>query len=230
MLKKYLLENCIVKSENLDETIEKFKTFEDFLLEQNKLFNLTAITDPEEIEQKHFIDSLTAYPYIRGNILDIGSGAGFPSIPLKIVLPQNSFTLVDSLSKRVNFLTETIKKLQLQNVSAVHTRIEDFHPKEAFETVVARAVAKTVTLCEYALPFVKTGGLMIAYKTLGDELSNELKEAQTAIDILGGRIEEIISTKVDNQNHALVLIRKIHASPEKYPRKGNKPRTQPLGM
>lgn len=226
MLKKYLLENKIVTPEKLDETVGKFEVFKNFLLEQNKLFNLTAVTDPEMIDRKHFIDSLTAYPYICGQVLDIGSGAGFPSIPLKIVLPKTPFTLVDSLQKRVNFLNETVKLLQLENTTAIHTRIEEYKQKNFFDTVVARAVAKTVTLCEYALPFVKIGGLMIAYKSYGEELDGELDEAQTAIEILGGKIEKVIPT--NSENHALVLIRKLNASPSKYPRGGNKPRTQPL--
>lgn len=217
--------------ENAKEKIEQFKKFKNYLIEQNKLFNLTAITDEKEIEIKHFIDSLAAYPFIDGSVLDIGSGAGFPSIPLKIVFPQNHFTLVDSLSKRVEFLKRVFDLLHLHDCEAVHTRIEDFQKKASFQTVVARAVARMNTLCEYALPFLKTGGLFIAYKTYGSALDEELKEAQKALSILGGKLENVIHVKneyTEELNHALVLVRKTEDTPPKYPRGQNKPKNNPI--
>lgn len=217
--------------ENAEEKLKQFSLFKDYLLEQNKLFNLTAITDEKEIEKKHFIDSLAAFPYISGSVLDIGSGAGFPSVPLKIVFPQNHFTLVDSLNKRVEFLKRVFELLHLHDCKAVHTRIEDFQQKASFDSVVARAVAGMNTLCEYALPFLKTGGLFIAYKTYGSALDEELKEAQKALAVLGGEVEKIVKVEneyMENVNHALVLVRKVNDTPLKYPRGQNKPRNNPI--
>lgn len=220
-----------ISAEHAEEKLELFSLFKNYLLEQNKLFNLTAITDEKEIEKKHFIDSLAAYPYINGSVLDIGSGAGFPSLPLKIVYQQNHFTLVDSLNKRVEFLKRVFELLHLENCRAIHTRIEDFKEKNSFDTVVARAVAGMNTLCEYALPFLKTGGLFIAYKTYGSVLDEELKKATNALSVLGGCVEDVV--KVENEYmedvcHALVLIRKIKDTPQKYPRGQNKPRNSPI--
>ena len=228
MLESYLK---TLQIENTEEKLRQFAKFKTYLLEQNKLFNLTAITDEKEIEKKHFIDSLAAFPYINGSILDIGSGAGFPSIPLKIVYPQNNFTLVDSLSKRVEFLKRVFELLSLKNCAAIHTRIEDFGQKASFDTVVARAVARLNTLCEYALPFLKIGGVFIAYKTYGNSLDEEVKEAQNAISVLGGKTEQVV--KVENEymedvNHALVLVKKVKDTPLKYPRGQNKPKNNPL--
>ena len=228
MLENYLQSLGIEEKEN---KLLQFQRFKDYLLEQNKLFNLTAITDEKEIESKHFIDSLSAFSYINGNILDIGSGAGFPSVPLSIVCPQFSFTLVDSLQKRVEFLKRVFDLLSLQNGTAIHTRIEDFVQKASFDTVLARAVARMNTLCEYALPFLKVGGTFIAYKTYGPALDEEIKEAQNALSILGGcveKIEEVNNTYMKDFHHALVLIKKVKDTPPKYPRKQNKPKTNPL--
>lgn len=217
--------------DSVEEKVYKFNSFKKYLLEENQKFNLTAITDEREIDRKHFVDSLAAFPYIRGKVLDIGSGAGFPSVPLAILSPQNSFTLIDSLHKRVEFLNRVIELLSLSHCTAVHTRIEDFAKKGEYDTVLARAVARLNTLCEYALPFLKVGGIFIAYKTHGPDLDGEIKEAQNALSVLGGEIKSVIKVKsepIKDLNHALVLIRKTKETPLRYPRKQNKPKTQPL--
>lgn len=210
------------------ECINKFSLYRDYLLEQNKLFNLTAITEPDEVEEKHFIDSLTAYKYVSGNVADIGSGAGFPGIPLKILMPENEFTLIDSLNKRVSFLQSVIGLLNLRNVTAVHGRAEDLDKNRKFDTVVARAVSRLNTLSEYCLPFVKVGGLFIAYKS--NDSQEEINEAKYAIKILGGEIEktETVVLPVSDIQRKLVLIRKIKDCPTSYPRGQNKPKKQPL--
>lgn len=225
MLKEYLLSIGI---KEVEEKKEKFDLYENYLIEQNKLFNLTAITEKSEIEQKHFIDSLAAFPYVKGSVLDIGSGAGFPAVPLKIVLPQNDFTLIDSLQKRIDFLIRVFALLSLTDITAIHTRIEDFPKKEEFDTVVARAVAPLRTLCEYALPFVKIGGTFIAYKTLNEAFEKEKKEAENAMRILGGEITKVVPVPFDDVTHGLILIQKKKSSPSQYPRGKNKPKTQPL--
>ena len=170
---------------------EQFFSYMQLLLDWNKKINLTAIIEQKEILIKHFIDSLSIVPYIKANdnILDIGTGAGFPGIPLKITLPQNSFTLLDALNKRINFLNEVIQKLNLENIQAVHSRAEEFAKvegkRESYEVVTSRAVAKLNVLLEYMLPFTKVGGKCICMKSVGIE--NELKEGEKAIEILGGR-------------------------------------------
>ena len=228
-----MLENFLASFsiENREEKIKQFSLFREYLLEQNKLFNLTAVTDEKEIERRHFLDSLAAIPFIKGDVLDIGSGAGFPSVPLKIVYPQNHFTLVDSLLKRVVFLKRVFSLLSLNDCTAIHTRIEDFEKKGAFDTVLSRAVARMNTLCEYALPFVKIGGTFIAYKTQGKELEEELKEAKKAIAVLGGEVERVVNVaykEINDLHHALVLIKKTKETPVRYPRGKNKPKTQPI--
>ena len=178
-----------------EEQQNQFYNYMELLLEWNKKMNLTAITEQKEILTKHFIDSLSIVQYINLNdrILDIGTGAGFPGIPLKIALPQNSFTLLDSLNKRINFLNVVIQELKLKNINAIHGRAEEFNKingeRESYEIVVSRAVAKLNVLLEYMLPFVKIGGKCICMKST--DIDEELKEAEKAIDILGGKIEKV---------------------------------------
>lgn len=225
-LKKYI--ESLTEAADTDECLNKFSLYRDYLLEQNKLFNLTAITEPNEVEEKHFIDSLTAYRYVKGSVADIGSGAGFPGIPLKILFPDNEFTLIDSLNKRVSFLQSTISLLRLKKVSAVHSRAEDLNKNIKYDTVVSRAVSRLNTLSEYCLPFVKVGGLFIAYKS--NDSDEEINEAKYAIEVLGGEIEDIKTTllPVSGIQRKLVLIRKKKATPISYPRGQNKPKKQPL--
>lgn len=210
------------------DAAEKFRVYRDFLIETNKSFNLTAITDLQEIEIKHFIDSLTALSYIHGSVADIGTGAGFPGLALKIMLPENEFYLIDSLQKRIGFLNELISVLKLKNVTTIHSRAEDLPKTKLFDTVVSRAVAGLNVLCEYCLPFVKTGGMFIAYKS--ENCLQEISDAKNAIKILGGEIAEIKEIKLYNTDtvRKLVLIKKIKETPFKYPRGQNKPKKQPL--
>ena len=212
------------------ETVEKFEKFFSLLSEYNEKFNLTAITDETEIEIKHFIDSLAGNAYLSENNLDIGSGAGFPGIPLAIVNPDKNFTLVDSLRKRVDFLSAVKEECSLGNLRVFHKRAEELDKNEKYGLVTARAVAPLNVLCEYCLPFVKSGGIMLAYK--GRKADEEIDRAEKAIEILGGKVEKKVSYELnisgEEAERALIIIRKIKETPEKYPRGGNKPRLKPL--
>lgn len=210
------------------DAVEKFRVYRDFLREQNELFNLTAITDPDEIVTKHFIDSLAALPYVHGDVADIGTGAGFPGLPLAVLAPQCRFTLIDSLQKRIGFLRELTEKLGLENVRCIHARAEDLPKSETYDVIVSRAVAHLSTLSEYCLPFLRTGGLFIAYKAA--DCDEEVQTAQNAVSLLGGKLQEIKRVPLYDTDivRALVLIRKIKETPQKYPRNGNKPKKSPL--
>ena len=179
---------------------EQFYKYMELLLEWNEKMNLTAITDPEEVILKHFIDSLTIIPYLKeaDTVLDIGTGAGFPGIPLKILEENKKFTLLDSLNKRIIFLQTVINELELKNIQAIHGRAEEFVSKEreAYDIVTSRAVARLNVLLEYMLPFVKVGGRCICMKSF--EIEEELKEAKKAIEILGGEIGEIDEITLPN--------------------------------
>lgn len=219
----------ILESEEIAEQAEKkFSVYRDFLIEQNKLFNLTAITDPDEIDLKHFIDSVSAYPYIKGTVADVGSGAGFPAVPLKIIKPELEFTLIDSLNKRVNFLNALIEKLELRGIETVHSRAEDLPKTVKYDTVIARAVSELNTLSEYCIPFVKVGGLFIAYKS--QDCNEEINRAKKAISVLGGEIKDIkeVTLFESDIKRKLIIIEKVKESPFIYPRGQNKPKKQPL--
>ena len=206
-----------------------FDRYADMLTERNEKVNLTAITEPGEIRVKHFTDSLAAVDLIPGGakVLDIGSGAGFPGIPLKIVRDDLSMTLLDSGNKKVAFLVDVIADLGLKSINAVHARIEDFPHKAEFDVVVSRAVAELTTLAEYALPFVKAGGAFIAYKS--EKAEAEAAAAENAIGLLGGRIREIREVFVaPGITRKLIIIDKIAPTPPKYPRGKNLPRLKPL--
>lgn len=208
---------------------EMYDTYLSYLLEVNSHTNLTTITDPKEVEIKHFKDSLTILDYINENdkVLDIGSGAGFPGIPLRI---ENNFdlTLVDSVNKKVVFMNEVIEKLSLENTRAIHTRAEDYAKdnRESFDIVVSRAVANMATLSELCLPFVKVGGIFIAMK--GPKVDEELKEAENAIEILGGQVINIDRFILEDNERANVIVKKIHPTKKKYPRGKNLPKKNPL--
>lgn len=225
---KEFLKTIIKNDEHLINAVESFTLYRNLLIEWNKKFNLTAITDPQEIEIKHFIDSLCGFNFIEGSVLDIGTGAGFPSIPLKIVLPEHNFMLVDSLNKRVNFLNEVICALDLKRIKAVHSRAEDLPKDKKYDTAVARAVAPLNVLCEYILPFVKIGGKMIAYKSF--DIEDEINLSKPAIKILGAKIEKVEEIPLFGTDiiRKLVIIRKETASPLIYPRVKNQPKTHPL--
>ncbi len=206
-----------------------YEIYSDYLIEVNSHTNLTSITDPEEIKIKHFEDSLSVLTYIKeGNkVLDIGAGAGFPGIPLRI---EKNFdlTLVDSVNKKVNFMNEVIDKLDLSNARAIHTRAEDFakENRESFDVVVSRAVANMATLSELCLPFLKVGGIFIALK--GPKADEELEAAQNAIKILGGQVKEIERFKIDDNDRVNIIVEKIHPTKKKYPRGKNLPKKNPL--
>lgn len=206
-----------------------FDRYAEMLTERNEKVNLTAITDPDEIRVKHFTDSLAAIDLIKtgATVLDIGSGAGFPGIPLKIARDDISVTLLDSVNKKVAFMNDVIADLGLKNIEAVHARIEDFPHKGEFDVAVSRAVAELTTLVEYALPFVKVGGTFVAYKS--EKAEAEVAAAGNAVALLGGRLREIREVNVaPGLTRKLIVVDKIDPTPLKYPRGKNLPRLKPL--
>lgn len=217
-----------------EEQLNQFYKYMNLLLEWNEKINLTAITDPNEVILKHFIDSLTINKYIKENstLADVGTGAGFPGIPLKILRPDLKITLVDSLNKRINFLNEVINKLNLVNIETVHSRIEDFGKnkkyRESFDFVTARAVANLAVLSEYLLPIAKVGGQCVCMK--GSSVEEELSNGKNAIKVLGGKIkiiDEFVLPDSDMSRN-VIIIDKIKNTPNKYPRKAGIPVKEPL--
>lgn len=212
--------------------INQFERYYEFLISENKKYNLTAITEKKDVIFKHFLDSCLAEKNIIKNakIIDIGSGAGFPSIPLKILRSDIKFVLVDSLNKRVNFLNELIKILNLQDVEAVHARAEDYikDNREKFDYAVARAVAPLNTLLEYLVPYVKVGGECLIYKS--QKLEDEIETSQNALKVLGCKVEKIESFNIDEIDAArkILIIKKCFVTPIKYPRGKNLPKTKPI--
>ena len=212
--------------------INQFERYYEFLISENKKYNLTAITEKNDVIFKHFLDSCLAEKNIIKNakIIDIGSGAGFPSIPLKILRPDVKFVLVDSLNKRVNFLNELIKILNLQDVVAVHARAEDYikDNREKFDYAVARAVAPLNTLLEYLVPYVKVGGECLIYKS--QKLEEEIETSQNALKVLGCKVEKIENFNIDEIDAArkVLIIKKCFVTPIKYPRGKNLPKTKPI--
>lgn len=215
----------------LEEQIEKFYKYMNLLIEWNQKINLTAIVEPKEIIQKHFIDSISVLDYIQDkkNIIDVGTGAGFPGIPIKIANPNINVTLLDSLQKRVNFLSEVISQLELDKIKAVHSRAEDYakENRESYDVAISRAVANMSTLVEYLLPYVKQEGIVICMK--GPNIEDELEKSKKAISILGGKIEHIEHLFLDEEmERNLIIIRKIKPTPRQYPRKAGKPVKEPI--
>ncbi len=219
-----------------DREMEKFVEYKELLKEWNKKINITAIKDDEEIDIKHFLDSLTTLSTQLFNnktkVIDVGTGGGFPGLPLKILKNDMELVLLDSLNKRINFLKEVVNKLNLKNVEAIHGRAEDYGKdpfyREKFDIAISRAVASLNVLSEYCLPFVKVGGYFIAMK--GSEIDEELDEAKKAIKILGGNVKKKEIIKIPNSNivHSLIIIEKIKKTPTKYPRTAGKPKKMPL--
>ncbi len=213
----------LINIELEDKQIEKFYNYMNLLLEWNEKINLTAITEPKEVILKHFIDSATIIKYIEDNmkVVDVGTGAGFPGIPLNIMNSKANYVLVDSLNKRINFLNEVINNLQLNNINTVHSRIEDFGKdnKESFDIATSRAVASLNILLEYLLPLVKIGGICICMK--GSNVKEEIGNSKKALEILGGRIEKIEEIVLPNSDirRNIIIVRKINVTPSKYPRK-----------
>lgn len=229
-----LLKNLFTKYqiEYTDEQIERINKYYNMVIEQNKTMNLTRILSEEEFATKNILDSVLPIKIIPKNasVVDVGTGAGLPGIPLKILRPDIKLTLLDSLQKKVNFLKQVAIELDLKEVKCVHARVEDFAKtnKENFDVCVSRAVARLNTLCEYCLPLVKIDGKMIAYKSLKAE--EEAKEAQKAIDILGGKIENVqnVIIKEENSIRTNIIISKIKNTPNIYPRGKNLPKTKPI--
>ena len=219
-------------TENQLKNLEKY---EKILLEYNEVMNLTAITDHEEILEKHFLDSISlilSEKLEKGcSLIDIGAGAGFPSIPVKIVRDDINLTMLDSLNKRVNFLNTVVENLDLKNSKAIHFRAEEGGKnkdlREKFDIATARAVADLSVLAEYAIPFVKVGGFFVAMK--GNAPEEEINSAKKAIKEMGGKIEEVKEVILPSGiNHCLVIIKKISSTPSKYPRKAGKPSKDPI--
>ncbi len=216
------------------EQLDKFYRYMLLMIEWNEKINLTTIIEPEEIILKHFIDSLTIVKYIKeGNkIIDIGTGAGFPGIPLSIINRNFNLTLVDSLKKRLVFLEEVIKELELTNVKLIHSRAEEVGQskefREKFDISTSRAVANLTTLSEYLLPLVKIGGKSICMKASNAE--EEIKEAEKAINILGGRIEKIEKFDLPDSDigRTIIMLEKQKNTPNKYPRKPGTPSKEPI--
>lgn len=222
-----------------DGQIAQFAQFYEDMLEKNQVMNLTGITERREVIVKHYIDSLLPacllpdFPKPGTRLLDLGSGAGFPGIPLAIAFPNLQLTLMDSLNKRIVYLTDEIVKLGLQNhTEALHARAEELArqagQREAYDYCSSRAVARLAVLSEYCLPFVKVGGRMLAYKA--GEIEEELSEAQFAIKKLGGKMDQVVSFSLpdDAGKRSLVVIRKIKETPRIYPRKAGMPTKAPL--
>lgn len=222
----------LINIELKDSQIEKFYNYMNLLLGWNEKINLTAITEPKEVILKHFVDSATIIKYIENDmqIVDVGTGAGFPGIPLNIVNSKANYILVDSLNKRVNFLNEIINDLELKNINTVHSRIEDFgkNNKERFDIATSRAVASLNVLLEYLLPLVKVGGICICMK--GSNIKEEIENSNKALEILGGNIEKIEEITLPNSDikRNIIIVRKIKNTPNKYPRKAGIPSKEPL--
>ena len=232
-----LEEGCKELGITLDENQKKqFTDFYEYLVEKNKVMNLTGITEFQEVLIKHFLDSLACVKAVDMSrikrIMDIGTGAGFPGVPLKIAFPHLEACLLDSLKKRVNFLEETFQMLKLENITAIHGRAEEYAKnkqyRETYNLCVSRAVSNLATLSEYCLPYVKTGGYFISYKS--GTVQEEVEQAQKAVKILGGKIQDVVYFQLPDSEiqRSLVVIEKIKATPGRYPRKAGTPLKEPL--
>ena len=232
-----LEEGCKELGITLDENQKKqFTDFYEYLIEKNKVMNLTGITEFQEVLVKHFLDSLACVKAVDMSrikrIMDIGTGAGFPGVPLKIAFPHLEACLLDSLKKRVNFLEETFQMLKLENITVIHGRAEEYAKnkqyRETYDLCVSRAVSNLATLSEYCLPYVKTGGYFISYKS--GTVQEEVEQAQKAVKILGGKIQDVVYFQLPDSEiqRSLVVIEKIKATPGRYPRKAGTPLKEPL--
>lgn len=219
-----------------DKQKQQFDSFYELLVEWNKVMNLTGITEYEEVNEKHFVDSLSIIKAIDlndvDNLIDIGTGAGFPGIPLKIAFPHLKVVLLDSLNKRIKFLNTVIEELGLDNIETIHGRAEDFAKqaeyREQFDLCVSRAVANLSTLSEYCMPYIHTGGMFIPYKS--GEIEEEVAGAKKAVHVLGGKIEEVVKFQLPGTEigRSFVKIKKYQNTPKKYPRKAGLPAKEPI--
>ena len=239
MEKEKFFQNLAEKAQKInigisEEESNKFYEYMNLLIQWNEKVNLTAITEPNDVILKHFIDSITINKYIEkeNKIMDIGTGAGFPGIPLKIINPKKEFVLVDSLNKRINFLNEVCNELVMKKIKCIHSRAEElatnYRYREQYDVVTSRAVARLSTLLEYMLPFVSGGGKCICMK--GANIEKELEEAKKAISVLGGKIEIVDNMTLPDSDmeRNIIVIKKERNTPNKYPRKAGIPSKQPI--
>ncbi|MFU0801027.1 MAG: 16S rRNA (guanine(527)-N(7))-methyltransferase RsmG [Xylanivirga thermophila] len=218
------------------EDIQKFEKYMDIMLEYNKRMNLTAITDPEDIIVEHFLDSLsilnTGILSKNSSIIDVGTGAGFPGIPIKIALPNTKMILLDSLKKRVDFLDHIVSTLELKEIGAIHGRAEEMgrmvEHREMYDMAFSRAVAPLNVLLEYCIPFVKVGGYFVAYK--GPGAYEEIEGAQNALKILGAEVQRVFDVDLpySEKTHKLIIVQKKTKTPKRFPRNPGKPKKSPL--
>lgn len=217
-----------------EKQLKQFQIYYDMLVEKNKVMNLTGITEWDEVLEKHFLDSVSLIRAINLNqeltVMDMGTGAGFPGIPLKIVFPNLRITLADSLNKRVLFLQEVIDALELEGIEAIHGRAEDLARdkkyRERYDLSVSRAVANLATLSEYCLPFVKLGGQFISYKS--GEVEEEIASSKSAVFLLGGKIKDTVKFELGESGRSFIVIDKVKGTPKTYPRKAGTPSKKPL--
>ena len=232
------LENALqeLKIPFSDEMLKKFNLYMKGILEWNDKVNITSITDEEEFIEKHFIDSILCVPYDEfkrsTKIIDVGTGGGFPGIPLALAAPDKQFVLIDSLNKRIKIINELCASIGIRNVKAIHSRAEEAarmkEHREKYDLCVSRAVANLATLSEYCLPFIKQGGYFLAYK--GPDIEQEIKESKRALGVLGGEIKRQETSLLEDfyLKHKILFIEKTAKTPSKYPRKAGTPSKEPL--